>query len=292
MLSIGAAVHWRNCSEAISRDSFQSLPGLFKSFQRQSTVYTLSLTVTTSALQSQLAICLGIVLAFWINFALQAVDVGWRLSIWVQIVPSATLCVGAVFLPSSPHWLLKIGKSELARATFMRCQTDSKSSAADESAATNEFNQLLASTQKMETCSCRDAKNASRTNGGLGLCSKYNVALLGIGCSLQLLQQFCGMNAFMYYGPQIFRDIGIDPFLFTAIIGVINFAATIPAIFAQVCTNVYIVRCSLAEVYGAMTVGVGSVGALEAASTQFWRHGSELLRFNGSRCDGAEFIRI
>ena len=42
------------------------------------------------------------------------------------------------------------------------------------------------------------------------------------------------MNAFMYYGPQIFEEIGISPFLFTAVVGLVNFGATLPAVCTQV----------------------------------------------------------
>jgi len=64
-------------------------------------------------------------------------------------------------------------------------------------------------------------------------CSSFNIRLLLIGCTLQLLQQLCGMNAFMYYGPQIFTKLGISAFLFTAVVGVVNLIATVPAIITQ-----------------------------------------------------------
>ena len=39
----------------------------------------------------QLAIDLGIVAAFWINVGLETVDLGWRISVWVQLVPCIIL---------------------------------------------------------------------------------------------------------------------------------------------------------------------------------------------------------
>ena len=55
--------------------------------------------------------------------------------------------------------------------------------------------------------------------------------LLLVGVSLQLLQQLVGMNAFMYFGPRVFQDIGFDPVRFQTISNLVNFLATFPALF-------------------------------------------------------------
>merc|ERR1712187_939857 len=54
--------------------------------------------------------------------------------------------------------------------------------------------------------------------------------LLLIGVTLQLLQQLVGMNAFMYFGPQIFSSIGFSKNLFTTINNLVNFLSTFPAV--------------------------------------------------------------
>ncbi|KAK1467991.1 sugar transporter [Colletotrichum cuscutae] len=57
---------------------------------------------------------------------------------------------------------------------------------------------------------------------------------LVIACLLQLIQQFTGINAIIYYSPTIFRNIGLSDnsvdLLATGVVGVINFFSTIPAI--------------------------------------------------------------
>jgi MFS family permease len=55
-----------------------------------------------------------------------------------------------------------------------------------------------------------------------------------IACLLQIIQQFTGINAIIYYAPTIFTDIGLTGnsvnLLATGVVGVINFFSTIPAI--------------------------------------------------------------
>lgn len=54
--------------------------------------------------------------------------------------------------------------------------------------------------------------------------------LLLIGISLQLLQQLVGMNAFMYFGPRVFQDLGFDPTRFQTMSNLVNFLSTFPAL--------------------------------------------------------------
>ena len=48
---------------------------------------------------------------------------------------------------------------------------------------------------------------------------------------MQILQQMVGMNAFMYFGPRIFADIGFSPTLFQTCTNMVNFLATFPALW-------------------------------------------------------------
>ena len=54
--------------------------------------------------------------------------------------------------------------------------------------------------------------------------------LLAIGVALQLLQQLCGLNMFLFYGPRIFEALGESAFAFSAAQGCVLFASTLPAL--------------------------------------------------------------
>ena len=55
-----------------------------------------------------------------------------------------------------------------------------------------------------------------------------------IACLMQFIQQFTGINAIIYYAPQIFQNIGMTgdsvDLLATGVVGIIDFLFTIPAI--------------------------------------------------------------
>lgn len=69
----------------------------------------------------QLAITVGIMVAFWLDYGTQYIggtgegqrDVAWRLPLALQCLPSAIMLAGTFFLPYSPRWLMNQGKSFL-----------------------------------------------------------------------------------------------------------------------------------------------------------------------------------
>lgn len=91
--------------------------------------------------------------------------------------------------------------------------------------------------------------------------------MLAVGVSLQVLQQLCGMNAFMYFGPTIFKAAKLDPLLFQTINAGVNFLATFPAILLIDSYG----RCALLScgALGMMLacLVMGSVGLYAGAST-------------------------
>lgn len=135
----GSSLHWRDrpqeipwCTEHLLSSTMRVLRGLFYLFAlckilwlawttTTTTATTLTTSDSTNVLEPelvQIAICLGIVVAFWVNVALQYTFLGWRISVWVQLVPCVTLAIGMVFLPYSPRWLLERKRWREAREVF------------------------------------------------------------------------------------------------------------------------------------------------------------------------------
>jgi hypothetical protein len=133
-------------------------------------------------------------------------------------------------------FLKKIDREEEARATLVRIRRVSENSPCIESelleikAAAifdNETSDLLYPNANTNIQLTIERYKALFTVGHLR-------RRLVIACTMQVIQQFTGINAIIYYAPQIFRNIGLSgnsvDLLATGVIGVVNFLSTIPAI--------------------------------------------------------------
>jgi sugar porter (SP) family MFS transporter len=163
----------------------------------------------------QLAITAGIMIAFWLNYAVERAPGGWRISVLCQLLPGVALALGMwLLLPQSPRWLVSVGRITEATAALARVRGPADDVHSEIQSISDAFAQEMASG---EPSWAEFSSGAMRRRAAIGVC-------------LQLLQQLCGMNAFMYYGPRIFSKLGSDAFLFTALAGVVNFLSTLPAI--------------------------------------------------------------
>ena len=81
------------------------------------------------------------------------------------------------------------------------------------------------------------ARGAGRLSGGIPweeLKRPGIVKAMAIGCAIALLGQFMGVNAVLYYGPEIFADAGFaaqDSSFSTVLVGLVNMFSTILAVF-------------------------------------------------------------
>lgn len=161
----------------------------------------------------QLMITAGILLAAVIDHFLVHLDGGWRWAIAIQMGPAVVLLLCMPLMPKSPRWLVQQDRIDEAFVALKMVR--------DEVDAEMELAEIIASHRKEEDLgepTWRDLLH------GRIRC------LLLIGVSLQLLQQLVGMNAFMYFGPRVFQDIGFDPTRFQTISNLVNFLATFPAL--------------------------------------------------------------
>lgn len=168
----------------------------------------------------QLAIVLGINLIYFVNFKIAAqgdvawnVEWGWRYMLGSGTLPAFLFFVLLFLVPESPRWLIKRKRYDEALQTLEKVNGKEK---AKEIA--DEIQSAL-----------------SQENGTVAeLFSPGLRMALVAGIVLALFSQITGINAIIYYAPEIFKSIGFGPesaFLQTVLIGVINTVFTFVAIW-------------------------------------------------------------
>ncbi|RYZ00340.1 MAG: MFS transporter [Chitinophagaceae bacterium] len=170
---------------------------------------------------NQLAIVIGIVLVYFVNYfiALQGdadwnLNVGWRWMFASEAIPSLLYLLLSLLIPESPRWLLMQGRTEKAVAVLERFNDK------DEAARTR--TEIEGSLGVKESAGWRTLLQPA-----------YRRALY-IGIGLSVFQQVTGINAILYYAPEIFRSFGSDAnaaLLETSMLGVINLVFTVVSIF-------------------------------------------------------------
>jgi sugar porter (SP) family MFS transporter len=192
----------------------------------------------------QLGITVGIMVAFWLDYGTQHIggtgdgqsQAAWRLPLALQCVPSTILGIGTFFLPYSPRWLMNKDREDEAMKTLIRLRRVP----ADDIRIKIELLEIKAATIfERETAVELYGTSISRLAVNFQQYKDlFVVAHLRkrtvIACLLQIIQQFTGINAIIYYAPQIFSSIGLSGnsvnLLATGVVGIINFFSTIPAI--------------------------------------------------------------
>lgn len=160
----------------------------------------------------QLAITIGIFSAFAINLWFGRIfepTVSWRYMFGAGVIPATIFFLGMLGLPKSPRWLMLKNRFEEAKAVMQRLL-----GRYDVDAEMNEMR---------ESC--------SREQGNwITLFKKPLLPLLCVAFGLFVFQQLSGINAVMYYGPEIFSKAGFGAdakFLAQLCIGIINVLSTI-----------------------------------------------------------------
>jgi sugar porter (SP) family MFS transporter len=106
--------------------------------------------------------------------------------------PSLLFLLGMFFVPESPRWLAKFGRTEQAREVLRRVGGDSYANA-----AVSEIQSTLSSeeVQHVRFVDLLDPR-------------MFKVLLLGV--VLAVFQQWCGINVIFNYAEEIFRAAGYD----------------------------------------------------------------------------------
>jgi sugar porter (SP) family MFS transporter len=157
----------------------------------------------------QLAVTVGILLAYLIDEAL-ASSGGWRWMLGLAAVPGTLLAVGMLPLPESPRWLLQRGREAEARTVLTRLDDGAHVDA--------------------DLAAIRADLAREGQGSWSDLLDPTVRPALGVGIGLAVFQQVTGINAVIYYAPQIFQSAGFtsDTVALAATIGVgvVNVLAT------------------------------------------------------------------
>ncbi len=178
----------------------------------------------------QFAVTLGIVLAYLINFIILKnsetlhfsgffkwvlSDELWRGMLGSEAVITLLFFFIIFFIPESPKWLIVKGFDDRAMTVFSRLKATPEG-AAEECRRTRES---IAGEVKSEW---------------KALTEKGIIRAVLIGSAIAILGQFMGVNAVIYYGPDIFADAGLaaeDSSFSTVLVGLVNMLTTILAVF-------------------------------------------------------------
>jgi len=169
---------------------------------------------------NQFAIVFGMLLVYFVNYFIAGSaeeswnqTTGWRWMFASESIPASLLLVLMFFVPETPRFLAAKGKRDEALAILTRVNGQVE--------AQNELREIE-NVIAQETSSIR-----MLFQPGLKV-------VLVIGVALAVLQQVTGINVFLYYAPEIFKQLGAGTdvaLLQTIVIGAVNLLFTVLAIW-------------------------------------------------------------
>ena len=165
----------------------------------------------------QIAIVSGITVSYFVNYFIKKfggdgdpnwvhVD-GWRYMLACCAIPAGLFVFLLFFVPETPRGLMLKGKSEKAREVLKK----------------------LASEEEARIVVAEIDASLKETKGHL---LSYGGLVIVVGILLSAFQQLVGINAVLYYGPQMFANMGFTgdaSFAQTVIMGIVMVVFTLIA---------------------------------------------------------------
>ena len=142
-------------------------------------------------------------------------QIGWRWMFWACGVPAVLFFLFTFFIPESPRWLLKVGKTEAAFPVLEKVGGNKY--------AQQEVNNIKAS-----------LNDVSEKVDFKALFNPVFAPVLILGIVLAVLQQWCGINTVFNYAEEIFAaaGYGVSDTLFNIVVtGSVNLIFTFVAMF-------------------------------------------------------------
>lgn len=150
----------------------------------------------------------------WLHYIF--VDEWWRGMLGVGIVPSLIFLFAVLTIPESPRWLVLKGQTGKAEGIFSKIYFQ----------ATEVKKQISDALAVSKTAGEKQSYSALLRPG-------IRTAVI-VGVCIAMLGQFMGVNAVLYYGPDIFKNAGLgqgDAFFYQVIVGLANMITTVLAMF-------------------------------------------------------------
>lgn len=168
---------------------------------------------------NQLGIVTGILLIYFVNAGIASlydeawnVSTGWRYMFGSGLIPSIIFLVFLFFVPESPRWLAKANKLDEAKAILSKINGNTKA--------------------EIEMAEIKEALLIESGSFSEIFKPGLRKALI-VGIILAIFSQITGINAIMYYAPEIFKSTGdgsSSALMQTVLVGVINLLSTFVAI--------------------------------------------------------------
>jgi sugar porter (SP) family MFS transporter len=176
----------------------------------------------------QFCITIGLMLASCVDYGTQnRTDSGsYRIPIALQMLWAIILGTGLIFLPESPRYFIRKNNKEAAREALSRI----RGQAPDSEYIELELNEIEANFQYEMTVIPDTGYFDSWINCFRGniFHPNSNVRRTVLGTSLQMMQQWTGVNFVFYFGTTFFKQLGTiqNPFLLTMITTIVNVLST------------------------------------------------------------------
>lgn len=219
------------------------------------------------------SICIvgGIVISFYITYATRHLEgeLAFRLPFGLQMICSTILGIGINFYPFSPRWLALVGRPQDALRSLERLRR----LPASDPRVRREHQNIMFETELQQ------ALQAKKHPGVRGLKLEMHAWLdlfrgkpmlrrTAIAVGIAVFQQFAGINAFIYYAPTLFQELGQSPDMALTMAGIFNVLHLVAMMVCFVLID-HVGRRPLA-IYGAL--GAGITWSMMAVLTGVYSH--------------------
>ena len=176
----------------------------------------------------QFCVTIGLLLASGVTYGTKSIDgpASYRIAIGLQFIWGIVLGVGLIFLPDSPRFFVKRGRVEQARKSLSILRSQPPESEFVES----ELAEIIANEEYERAL----IPAGSWLNGWINCFrgslwkSNSNLRRTILGTSLQMMQQWTGVNFIFYYSTSFLQSTGAigNAFLISLIFNLINVCST------------------------------------------------------------------